>query len=78
MNDPGTASAIAALAGTLIGFFWGYFIGRKVDNNLIARYERALINIANWENYNLGGDIKRGVKHPAAIAEDVLNRFEFK
>jgi len=34
--------------------------------------EDALEEIANWDNYNLGGDIKYGYKHPANIAEDAL------
>ena len=48
-------------------------IGLIADLLRARLYRRALEEIADWENYNLGGDPKMGW-HPARIADHALGR----
>jgi len=58
------------LFGVLIGYLWGGLMCSKFGR--VARYEEALKEIADWENYDLGGDVQYGGIHPAKIAEDAI------
>ena len=60
------------ITGLLIGYLWGTVICSNFG--VVARYEEALKEIADWENYNSGGDIKYGCRHPAKVAEDALGK----
>jgi len=79
MNNALVTSIVLVFVGTIIGLLLGHYHGSKEvyrmewsTKNRLARYETALKEVANWENYNSGGDVGFGKTHPAKIAEDAL------